>query len=320
MSWDAIRNRISGRDVVVFTLSLLLAFAVWLIHNLSFNYKEQVSVPVIAHCSLDGHAFSSAAPAVVHARCKASGFSLIGLLKSNEKAPVEVTFASGDLHNKTGETFYITAQELQSYSAQIFGEGTQVEAFLSDTLFFRFPYQDSRRVPVTGRCKLSYRSQYIASGELEFEPDSVTVFGSPSVIEGIESIATHAIVRSDIAGPLHGTVKLEPVAGVRLSNESVEYNLDVSRYVELDSEVYVSVVNVPPDRTVVVYPSIARVVVRCRFPLSAGVAETMELNIDYADFKKSISGRCLPRVKNLPEGTIDVSIEPEVFDCVEVAL
>ena len=320
MSWDAIRNKVSGRDVVLFALSLLLAFVVWLIHNLSFNYKEQVSVPILAQCSLDGHAFSSSTPSMLHVRCKASGFSLIGLLKSSERAPIEVKFASKDLHQKTGELFYITAQELESYSPQIFGEGTKVEAYLTDTLFFRFPYQDSRRVPVTGRCKLSYRSQYIASGVLEFTPDSVPVFGAPSVIEGIETVYTRNIEKDDIAGPLHGSVKIEPIPGVRLSDESVEYNLEVSRYVEFESEAFVSVVNVPAGRTVVVYPSVARVVVRCRFPLISGKADTMRLTIDYNDFKQSVTGKCLPKVTNLPEGTISISYEPEVFECVEVAL
>ncbi|MBQ9185942.1 MAG: hypothetical protein IJ151_08760 [Bacteroidales bacterium] len=320
MSWEAIRSKISGRDVVVFTLSLLLAFAVWLIHNLSFNYKEQVAVPVLAHCSLDGHAYSSSAPSLVHARCRASGFSLIGLLKSTEKPPVEVDFASSDLHHKAGEVFYITAQELQAYSAKIFGEGTNVEAFLSDTLFFRFPYQASRRVPVSGRGSLSYRSQYIACGGFEFEPDSVTVFGEPEIIDRIDKVSTNTIVRSDIAGPLHGTVKLDAIPGVRLSDESVEYDLDVSRYVELVSEVKVSVVNVPSGRTVVVYPAVARVAVRCRFPFTFGNMDGVTLTIDYADFKKSLSGRCLPKAVNLPGGAIDVVVEPEVFDCVEIAL
>ena len=320
MSWDAIRNKVSGRDVVLFTLSLLLAFAIWLIHNLSFNYKEQVSVPVLAQCSIDGHAFSSSTPSILHARCKASGFSLIGLLKSSERAPIEVKFASKDLHQKTGELFYITAQELEAYSPQIFGEGTHVEAYITDTLFFRFPYQDSRRVPVTGRCKLSYRSQYIASGLLEFTPDSVTVFGSPSAIEGIETVYTNTIEKDDIASPLHGSIRLEPIPGVRLSDDAVEYNLEVSRYVEFESEALVSVINVPAGRRVVVYPSVARVVVRCRFPLISGRADNMKLTIDYNDFKESVTGRCLPKVTNAPEGTISVAFEPETFECVEIAL
>ena len=36
-------------------MSLLLAFSIWLIHNLSLNYSDTISVPVMAQCNIDGH-------------------------------------------------------------------------------------------------------------------------------------------------------------------------------------------------------------------------------------------------------------------------
>ena len=42
------RLHVDGRDISVFLMSLLLAFSIWLIHNLSLNYSDTVSVPVVA--------------------------------------------------------------------------------------------------------------------------------------------------------------------------------------------------------------------------------------------------------------------------------
>lgn len=320
MSWESIRKKVTARDMAAFALSLLFAFAIWLIHNLSYNYREQVSIPVLALCNIDGHAYSSSSPAVLHARCRASGFSLISLLKSGRRSPVEVKFSGSDLHHKTGEIFYVTSSELDAYSATIFGDGASVEAYYTDTLFFRFPYQNSRRVPVAGRFNIAYRPQYAACGGLEFEPDSVTVFGPPSVIGEIGCVFTKVVDIRDVNGPLRGTVKIDAISGVRFSDDAVDYSLDVSRYVELVSETRVEVVNAPPGRTVAVYPPSARVAVRCRFPVSSGRTEQPKLSIDYSDFKNSISGRCVPGISGLPSGAIDVAIEPEVFDCMEIAL
>ena len=51
---------IKGRDVTVFLLSLLLASSVWLLHNLSLNYSDLVSIPVTAQSNIEGHsAYSS---------------------------------------------------------------------------------------------------------------------------------------------------------------------------------------------------------------------------------------------------------------------
>ena len=50
---------ISGRDAKIFIVSLLLAFSIWLIHNLSLNYFETVRIPISARCDIDGHAYKS---------------------------------------------------------------------------------------------------------------------------------------------------------------------------------------------------------------------------------------------------------------------
>ena len=60
---------IKGRDWVVFLLALLLAFSIWLIHNLALNYKDIFSVSVVAQCNISGHAEESANKCDVTARC-----------------------------------------------------------------------------------------------------------------------------------------------------------------------------------------------------------------------------------------------------------
>lgn len=49
---------LSGRDAKVMIVSLLLAYGIWLIHNLTLNYTEVIKVPVTAHCDIEGHAAS----------------------------------------------------------------------------------------------------------------------------------------------------------------------------------------------------------------------------------------------------------------------
>ena len=46
---------IGGRDWAVLLLALLLAFSIWVIHNLSLKYNDYLTVSVAARCSIDGH-------------------------------------------------------------------------------------------------------------------------------------------------------------------------------------------------------------------------------------------------------------------------
>ena len=311
--------KISRRDLTYLCVSLLLAWIIWLVQNLSSDYKGQVAVPVTAWCNIDGHSASSSSAAVVHARCNASGYTLLRLKRRSVSSPVNVEFAPGALQHKSGELFYITSDALADYSAAIFGDA-RIEAYLTDTLFFRFPYQNSRRVPVAGRLELTFRPQYMALGYMTFSPDSVTVFGDPSFTDALECVYTRPVSLSDIAGPVHGSVRLDAPSGLRLSTDQVNYDMDVTRYVEIVKEARVVTRNVPAGRTLVVYPSVVRVMLRCRFPMLAASNVNPVLWIDYEDFKKSFSGKCIPRIENLPEWVINYQVEPEVFECVEIEL
>ena len=64
-------------------MSLLLAFSIWLIHNLSLNYSDTISVPVMAQCNIDGHSNVSSNSSMIAARCR------IGLLTAEDPSPGE---------------------------------------------------------------------------------------------------------------------------------------------------------------------------------------------------------------------------------------
>ncbi len=308
---------LSGRDAKVFIVSLLLAYGIWLTHNLTMNYTELIDVPVKALCDINGHSYVSVNSTVVTAKCRASGFSLIKLMRADRKSPVEVTFNTSDMHSSGGEMFYVTSEDFSRYFSQIFGNGTKLEAFVSDTLMFRFPYENHKKVPVQPVYTVSFKPQYVNASALKVVPDSVTVYGDPEALSTITRVYTESLTLSNLSSSVHGDVKLDVLAGVRLSDTYVRYNLPVSRYVEIKSKVPVVATNVPKGKYLIVYPSVAEVTFRCAFPVTSDPSDRMKLYVDYADFEKSLDGQCVPTADGVPVGVLGYHISPEVFDCVE---
>lgn len=298
-------------------MSLLLAFGIWLIHNLSLQYSETMSVPVIAVCDLEGHSNVSANSSAVAARCRTSGFAILRGRHKAKKEAVRVRFDSGDMHPGEGDMFYITSAELGNYVSDIFGDGVRLESFLADRFQFRFPVENHKKVPVQAVTLISFKPQYMAMGPLQLQPDSVTVYGEPFHLNNITRVFTRTVELPNLKSSAHGSVKLEPIPGVRISETEVGYSLDVTRYVEIATDVAVTARNVPSGLKLSIFPSTARVVYKCGFPLSRDPSDEVSFHIDYSDFQKSIGGRCIARPSKIPEGVIEYSIEPEVFDCVE---
>lgn len=303
-----------GRNWVAILLSVALAAAIWLIVNLSGTYSGIITVPVRAVSNIDGHSETSSGIVTVTAICRTDGFRL---LTRERKSPVTVRFQSSDLHQKGPEVFFIAGSAKNSYIQSIFGDNAVVEAFVTDTLEFTFPLQHNIRVPVEPVMDLGFRPQYMATSRLKVSPDSVTIYGEASRIDGIERVTTSQLRMTDIHQSQQGMLRINAIKGVRMSAQEVTYSLDVDRYVEVRSTLPVEVWNNPAGHHLQVFPSQAEVVLRCRFPVRKDPLKDFRVYIDYKDYASSLTGRCIAHTLRLPENVLECRIEPQVFDCIE---
>jgi Uncharacterized protein conserved in bacteria len=312
------KSGINGRDLAVFLLSLLLAFSIWISHNLSLQYSSVVSVPVIALSNIEGHQAESSNTSPVVARCRTTGYRLLRKNRMSRRGQLRVYFSPDDLHQEDEDLYYITSNELSGYFSEIFGDNVQLESFVSSRVQFRFPAENHKTVPVQAVSVVSFKPQYMALGAMKIVPDSVVVYGEPLHLQNIDRVVTEAITLQNLSSGAHGMARLEaPKGGIRLSVSEVSYALDVTRYVELHKEVKVGTRNVPAGRDLTVYPSVVDVVFRCVFPLAYDPTEGVSFYVDYNDFASSINGRCVPRDSGLPSSVIDYSVDPKVLECIE---
>lgn len=298
-----------------FLLCLLVSAGIWLIHNLSQNYVNIVSVPIVAESNIDGRARRSTSDATVTAQVRASGFRHASLSK-RDKRPKTVVIDAADLHHDSGDLYSMGTTELYKYSAAIFGDGVSVESLISDAPKFIFPEVSHKKVPVRRVHSITFSPQYMSEDGMQLQPDSVIVYGETSRLENINYVLTRPIELNNVRNSVHGKVKLEIPSGVRVSADEVIYSMEVTRYVEVRAEVQIGVRNLPADVDLAVLPPTATVVFKCVFPTTSDPVSSTSFYIDYRDFANSITGRCVARCSGLPATVLSYDMEPEVFDCV----
>lgn len=304
------------RDWAVFLLALLLAFSIWLIHNLSLRYNDYLKVSISAVCNIDGHSDVSENRCEVMARCRTTGYQVIKYNLLSRNREVKVQFSPSVMKHKSDDTFYVTSSDLHEYSHLIFGDKATVEFFVSDTLFFRFPLQNSKKVPVYLVHSLSFRPQYMNSSEFTCEPDSITIYGDKFRIDNIDKVFTTPIRRVDLHEDIQGLASIEKMRGVRFSDPEVRYSMDVARYVEIKKSYQVTAVNVPADKKLLVYPSYINAVFKCKYPITVDATENVSFVVDYNDFINSIGGKCTVEANGLTDGILSYVVEPVAVDCV----
>ena len=307
---------ISGRDWVVLSLSLLLAFSVWMIHNLSLRYNATLKAKVIAVCGLDGYEDVSTNSVEVTARCRATGYNVLASVLRSGK-PVKVNFNPSIMQNYDGDRFYVVGSRLNEYAHLIFGEDVTLDHFITDTLFFRFPAVHNKKVPVVPVSLLTFESQYMSRGELQILPDSVVVEGEPSLLESVHQVYTTPIRHLDVSENINGLALLEQIRGIHVETQEIYYSLEVCRYVEVVKEIPVAIEGVPSDRKLMVFPSTVTVLMKCEFPLLDNNDGNLKAYVDYSDFSTSLGGNCLVKLASLPKGVISYEIDPVAVRCVE---
>ena len=309
---------IGGRDWAVLLLALLLAFSIWVIHNLSLKYNDYLTVSVSARCHIDGHAALASNTCDVVARGRATGYKVLKFNMPRRKQGVTLDFPSSAMKHKEGDLYYVTSDALQEYTHLMYGTGVSIEYFVTDTLFYRFPVVNCIKVPVQPVTSLTYDSQYMSSGQISLSPDSVYVYGEPHRLEAISQVNTKPIRYSALNSNVSGIVDLENVRGVTFSDTQVSYALDVVRYVEMSSVAQVRCVNLPPDKVLMCFPSNVNVTLKCAYPLPVNFDNRPSVYVDYNDFVRSISGKCKVNVMIKGTGIIEADVEPAYVECMLV--
>lgn len=300
-----------------FLLCVLLSASIWLVHNLSREYTGVVNVSVLASSSLKGRAARASETVSVDARCSATGFRLLRIKHSSRDVILNI-HPEDFVYSAADDRFVISATELTKYSADIFGDRVKLVTFLSQGYAFRFQRENNRTVPVSAVWNGTFKPQYMASGPIRIQPDSVTVYGDGSLLETIDAVYTRPLNFNDLSKSVGGVAALVPVPGIRLSEKEVTWALDVVRYVEKRSEVSIIARNVPDGISFSMFPSTAEAVFHCRFPAKGDPADVCEFYVDYTEFASSLSGNCVVHSDNVPSYVIDCDIRPSVVECMEM--
>lgn len=307
---------ISRRDLAIFAAALLLAFSIWLIHNLSLNYNDFLTVRFRALANLDSRSELSVNAAEVTARVRTSGYNFLSNRYLSGKRELKIKLDNSNLHHLEGDIFYVSSAELSEYTHLLFGEAVNIEYIMSDTLEFRFPEVSSRKVPVVAAKSIVMAPQHIMEGGLKLNPDSVTVYGETSLLNSLDKVLTEPVKFYGLENNISGQVKLRKNRKLRYSSDQVSYSAKVTRYVEEKTTAHIYCRNLPEGKTMMVYPSSTEITVLEAFPPVRGTSAEINLYVDYKDFEQSLGGKCRVRYEALPEGVIRIKPEHEYVSCV----
>jgi len=300
--WDWLRllvdsgDETPGRDAdpqrgIAITVCVLLSFVLWLSLTLGEERSQTIRLPVEVVETPEGQALAERPPSHVRVQMRGRGLDLIRLLYTPPVVTVSAT---------TGQVNVEDEIDLPQ------GTSVQLESVTPTSFEVKLDPLETRQVPVRNRVDISVAEAYELIGPPELDPDSVTVRGAQSVIEGmyvwptdlttVENLQDTVEVEVPLADTLKGLVEVMP--------EAVTLTARAGRFAEETREVEVEVTGVPSEQSLVsLQPSTIRIRYRVLFRdlFKARRSSEFFATVSYDQIRSDTTGYVTPRVHVPPD-------------------
>ncbi len=248
--WRLFRD--SGRlhNMLVFLIFLGIATVFWFVMALNDNVQSGVTVRINIVGVPDSVKFISDPPEKMHVVVRDKGSTL--LRTRSFRVPILTVNFKDFAHNGS---LVFSHSDLMAALKSTFGGNALILSASLDSIRLPFVSSKGRSIPVDVIVTATPAPGSVIGGEPSAKPSRVMAYGPHSVLDTLSRVYTQRAEKRNLAEPTRFSVKLLPVAGVRLEPQAVDVLIPVEPLVTKDFVVQVNVMNLPENRQLLLFPS-----------------------------------------------------------------
>lgn len=285
-----------GKDVLLYLLFVAVAFVFWVFLSLDTEVQRDFEVPVEVQDLPDSVTIIGQIPSEIAVSVKGKDSQLLRFMwgkMSTMKFKWE--------ENVAEKNFLLTHTKLDSRLRDYFGSNVQIVSFRPDSIVAPFTSQPGTRVKLNIQADIHPNLQYIISGPIKANVDSVTLYSSTDLPHSLKYVSTEPIVKSNLTDTVRYEVKVKPISGVRIVPDVVTVTVPIEPLIARKRSVKLDIVNLPADKGLITFPS--KIEISYLVPMSAYNDDyPVKAFVDYDDIKS--------QKKKLP---VSLSVIPDVY-------
>ncbi len=294
------------RKLPIILFSLIFASLVWISINLGYQFQMLIDVPVKIENLRNDQAIAVPLPNSVRINIQGTGWQLLNTTISPN------LFYTIDFASLSKNDVLLTSRELHEHVN--ISKAVKVLGTTPETILVRLDEKVTKKVPVVGMLKASYREGFGIVGSVKTKPDSVILTGARSMLNEIQHWHTETILLNDINIPISLTTTLKDSLRFEISRSAstISISFDVQPIAEKTvNDIPVEIVQVPDKRNVVLIPPKISIIIRSGVNNIANLSEKdFYAFVDYKSILLDTSGKIHPTIVG-PENVKIVQQNPE---------
>ena len=292
------------KKIPLIVISVLFSVIIWGTISLSEEYYESVDVPLQITDLPAKYTIGKGIPDKVTLKLSGEGWKLLSVNIGKDVAfNISVKGDSG--FKKIKLTDYLTDNRWMLSELNIMD-------IIPETISFSVERKVSKKVPIVADLILNFKAGFGLGKPIVLEPDSVVVSGPQSIVGPLTSIDTQPVKLSSLDKATIKNVRFVKLPGTTFGTEFVTINMDVQRIVDKQfDDINVEVLDVPPDRDVILLPNKISCSVRGGIRILGKLEkEQFRAFVFYRDVVLDTLGSVVPKIE-IPTNTELMFIKPE---------
>lgn len=306
-----------NQRLVIFIFFLVVSTVIWYLTKLSHEYSTTLSYPLRYESSPKGKVLVGEPPRKIQLKVKAFGYTLLQCKMSAALSPIKLDLSKHLSQSFEGSktTQFILTYRLRNSVAKQLGSDILLEGIEPDTLFVELADMAMKKVRVQPIIEADFERQYMQSGNITVEPESITISGPKSILDTISIISTKRLTYNKLNQKVVSKVSLVPIHQVSFSSRNVMLTIPVEKYTEISIKVPVGIENQPDSVRLMFFPK--SVDVKCNVVLSKYFTLKpimFKAVVDYNLISSSINKKLKVRLVTVPELVELVDFNPKYVE------
>ena len=161
--------------------ALALAFSLWLFTSMNQTYITMIKVPLSIELPKD-RAVENPLPEKITIDARGSGWNLFNLIFFNKEKKCDIDLTKANIRDSI---YRITRSQIITSIKS--SEAIQVSNVYPENIELKTGKIARKKVPLVSALKIKPQKDFVLVGDVEFEPDSVTLIGNKKIISKFNS-------------------------------------------------------------------------------------------------------------------------------------
>ena len=302
------------RKLLVFLFFLLLSTIFWLLNELSKNSSTTITCPVKYTNLPKDKVLVRELPSRFDLTIEAPGYTLLKYKLSNRLLPLIFDlnqYGFTIMGNSSAQKFFILTSRVRSGIARQLRSDVQLLNISPDSIIFEFGEIVQKRVPVVPDLSIQYAKQFMLTGEITIDPDTIMISGPDLIIDTIQQVYTRKELISGVNQLTTHSINLEEIKNVTYSTKKVTITIPVEQYTEALLDIPIEKVHVPDSLILKTFPG--SVTLTCNVSLSNYEKLTphqFRAVVDYEAIEKKLGNKLKVSIVKAPEYVRSIRFHP----------